>query len=460
MPRELHFNGFEMNTPSHINHGLWTHPGNRRHEYTDIGYWTDTAQLLERGLFDALFLADVVGTYDVYEGSRDAAIERGIQSPNNDPFLVVPAMAAVTDHLGFAVTFTTTYEPPFGNARRFSTLDHITGGRVAWNVVTGYLPDAARNYGLDAQVRHDDRYELAEEFLDVSYKLWEGSWDDDAVVRDRQAKRYSDPSKVHEIGHRGKYFTVDGPHLSEPSPQRTPVIYQAGSSERGRAFAARHAEAVFVGARDVAEARAVVDDVRAQAVANGRGADSVRFLIGIDVVVARTEEEVRAKWAGILEHRDTIGYLVHFGGGSGIDLAAAGAEEYIEYRARGHVESTERSFADHRAREIIDHFDQPDEHPFHVVGTPEQVADRIEELADSIGLDGFNLVQYLSPGTFEDFIELVVPELQRRGRYRTAYRDGETLRERLAGRGARLPAEHPAASYRGAFSATTEAAVR
>ncbi|WP_233121004.1 LLM class flavin-dependent oxidoreductase [Tersicoccus sp. Bi-70] len=336
-----------MNTPSHINHGLWTHPGNRRHEYTDIGYWLDTARLLERGLFDALFLADVVGTYDVYAGSRDPAIERGIQSPNNDPFLVVPAMAAVTEHLGFAVTFTTTYEPPFGNARRSSTLDHLTRGRVAWNVVTGYLPDAARNYGLDAAVRHDDRYDLAEEFLEVSYKLWEGSWEDDAVERDREHRRYSDPAKVHEIG-----------------------------------------------------------------------------------------------------HRDTTGYLVHFGGGTGIDLAAHGAEEYIEYRGLGHVESSERSFADHRTRQIIDHFASPERSSFLVIGSVEQVADRIEAIAEETGVDGFNLIQYLSPGTFEDFIDLVVPELQRRGRYRTAYRPGESLRERLGADGARLPGTHPAAAHR------------
>ena len=168
MSKEIHFNGFEMNTVSHINHGLWVHPDNRRHEYTDIEYWTETAQLLERGLFDAIFLADVVGTYDVYRGSRGPAVERGLQVPNNDPYLLVPAMAAVTRNLGFAVTFSTTYEPPFGNARRLSTLDHLTKGRVAWNVVTGYLPDAARNFGLPAHIKHDDRYDIAEEYLDVS----------------------------------------------------------------------------------------------------------------------------------------------------------------------------------------------------------------------------------------------------------------------------------------------------
>jgi FMN-dependent oxidoreductase (nitrilotriacetate monooxygenase family) len=448
MTKQLHFNGFEMNTPSHINHGLWVHPANRRHEYKDIGYWTDTAKLLERGLFDAIFLADVVGTYNVYQGSRDPAIERGIQSPNNDPFLVVPAMAAVTEHLGFAVTFTTTYEPPFGNARRFSTLDHLTKGRVAWNVVTGYLPDAARNYGLGEQVQHDNRYDVAEEFLEVSYKLWEGSWEDDAVLLDRENRRYTDPAKVHEIGHDGTYFTVDGPHLSEPSLQRTPVIYQAGASDRGKVFAARHAEAIFVGARTLEAAKKVIDDVKDLAEENGRGRDAIRFMIGLDVIVAPTEAEAKAKLDEILSYRDLAGYLVHFGGGSGIDLAAMGADEYIEYKARGHIQSTEAAFANQQARSIIEYYENPTKNPFLVWGTPEQVADRIEEIADATGLDGFNLVQYLSPGTFEDFIELVVPELQKRGRYRTEYRDDETLRERLFDKGARLPEEHPAAKFR------------
>ncbi|MDQ1597894.1 MAG: long-chain alkane monooxygenase [Microbacteriaceae bacterium] len=448
MSQLLHFNGFEMNTPSHINHGLWTHPANRRHEYTDLRYWTDTAKLLERGLFDAIFLADVVGTYNVYQGSRDPAIARGIQSPNNDPFLLVPAMAAVTEHLGFAVTFTTTYEPPFGNARRFSTLDHLTNGRVAWNVVTGYLPDAARNFGLSSQVKHDDRYDLAEEFLEVSYKLWESSWEQDAVVRDRERKLYSDPAKVHQINHEGKFFAVDGPHLSEPSPQRTPVIYQAGASDRGRVFAARHAEAIFVGARTIDQAKKVVTQVKDLAEENGRGRDAIRFLIGLDVIVGRTQAEARAKVDDILQYRDLVGYLVHLGGGSGIDLAAMGAEEYIEYRGRDHIQSAEAAFANKQVRDIVEYYEKPTENPFFVWGTPEQVADRIEQIAEEADLDGFNLVQYLSPGTFEDFIELVVPELQRRGRYRTAYRDGETLRERLFDAGPFAPDAHPAGQAR------------
>src|SRR5919199_946276 len=175
MPKQIHMNAFEMNCVSHITHGLWTHPQNTRQNYKTLKYWTDLAQLLERGLFDAVFIADVLGTYDVYKGSRDTAVREGLQIPNNDPFLVIPAMAVVTEHLGFAATFSTTYEPPFPHARRMSTLDHLTNGRVGWNIVTSYLPNAARNFGLPEEVDHDHRFEIAEEYLDVAYKLWEGS---------------------------------------------------------------------------------------------------------------------------------------------------------------------------------------------------------------------------------------------------------------------------------------------
>jgi FMN-dependent oxidoreductase (nitrilotriacetate monooxygenase family) len=454
--RQLHFNGFEMNTPSHINHGLWVHPENRRHEYTDIDYWTDTARLLERGLFDALFLADVVGTYSTYKGSREPAVRNGLQIPNNDPLLLVPAMATVTRHLGFAVTFSTTYEPPFAHARRMSTLDHLTRGRVAWNVVTGYLPDAALNFGLDAQIGHDDRYAIAEEFLDVVYKLWEGSWDEDAVVLDRERRIYTDPAKVHEIGHRGRYFRVDGPHLSEPSPQRTPVIYQAGTSDQGKDFAARHAEGIFLASRDVAQVAADVADVRRRAEAQGRDPDTLKILIGLDVITATTEEEVAEKVATVNRLRSVEGHLAHFGGGSGIDLSGEDTDAYLQYSGGDHSRSFEAMWSQGPGRkkvgELVEHMSRAENDPFFVAGTPDRVADRIEEIADTTGIDGYNLVQFLSPGTFEDFIDLVVPELQRRGRYRTAYTE-TVLRERLLGPGrARLPQDHPAARYRGAFA--------
>jgi FMN-dependent oxidoreductase (nitrilotriacetate monooxygenase family) len=204
--KRLILNLFEMNCVSHITHGLWRLPGNNRERHNDIDYWLELAQLLESGGFDAVFLADVIGTYDVFRGSADTSIREGLQIPNNDPSLVVPAMAAVTRHLGFGITFSTTYEPPFAWARRLSTLDHLTKGRVGWNIVTSYLPNAARNFGLDGEVEHDTRFEIADEYLDVLYKLWEGSWDDDAIIADRENNVFADPAKIRPVDHDGTYF--------------------------------------------------------------------------------------------------------------------------------------------------------------------------------------------------------------------------------------------------------------
>ncbi|MFC4120943.1 LLM class flavin-dependent oxidoreductase [Nonomuraea zeae] len=451
MSRIIHFNLFEMNCVGHIQHGLWTHPANNRHRYTDLDYWTDLAKLLERGLFDAVFLADVVGAYDRYRGGPETAIREAVQIPANDPLLVVPAMAAVTRHLGFAVTFSTTYEPPFAHARRMSTLDHLTKGRVAWNVVTSYLRSAARNFGLDDEIEHDLRYEIAEEYLEVVYKLWEGSWEDGAVVRDRERHVYTDPDKVHPIDHDGKHFRVAGPHLSEPSPQRTPVIYQAGNSERGKDFAARHAEAIFTGGPSLAAVRDEIADVRRRAAAHGRDPDHVKVFPGASVIVARTQAEVDAKLADLRRHIRPEGFLAQRG--SGIDLAAYEPDELIDdIVARGgdFTERAVRPLAGRglRVRDVLDSVGAIGGGPFFVADTPSRVADEIERWADETGATGFNLMQYLSPGTAEDFIELVVPELQRRGRYRTSYEDA-TLRERLLGPGLhRLPPNHPGAAHR------------
>lgn len=452
MSQLIHVNGFEMATPGHINHGLWAVPGNRRTDYTTLGYWTDLARTLERGLFDAVFLADVVGTYTTYQGSRRAALRSGMQVPNLDPLLIVSAMAAVTDHLGFAVTGTTTYEPPFGFARRLSTLDHLTGGRLAWNIVTGYLPDAARNYGMSEQLKHDDRYEVAEEYLEVIYRLLQESWDDDAVIKDVEQHVYTDPDRVHEIGFEGSHFQVAGPHLSEPSPQRTPVLYQAGTSARGKAFAARHAEGVFLLPRDQAQASEEIADLRQLTVEAGRAADHLKVFIGVEVVTAPTQEEVAAKIALLQQHRDLEGHLVLFSGWSGIDLSGNDTDRYLEYRGGDAMQTFERMWSQGQDRknvgELVEHLSRPENNNLFIVGTPDVVADQIEQLVDRTGADGLNLIQHLSPGTFEDFIEYIVPELQRRGRYRTSYTPDETLRERFFGPGhARPLGDHPASRY-------------
>ena len=211
-PRELRLNAFQMASPGHTWAGLWRHPRDTGSSYNSLDYWVDLARTAERGLFDGVFLADVLGQYDVYGGSADTALARAAQAPSLDPFLVVPAMAQATRHLGFGVTANLTYEHPYPFARRITTLDHLTGGRVGWNIVTGYLESGARGMGQDRARDHDARYEAGEDFLAAAYKLWEGSWADDAVRRDRAGGVFTDPAKVHRIRHDGPYYRVDGRH--------------------------------------------------------------------------------------------------------------------------------------------------------------------------------------------------------------------------------------------------------
>ncbi len=277
MPRQIRLNAFDMNCVGHIQHGMWAHPRDRSMHYTDLDHWVSLAQTLERGLFDGLFLADILGVYDVFHASPDASIRNAVQIPVNDPLLLVPAMAYATRHLGFGVTCNLTYEPPYTFARRMSTLDHLTKGRIGWNIVTGYLDSAARGMGLAEQPEHDSRYDQAEEYMEVVYRLWEGSWEDDAALRDRDTRLYADPSRIHRVQHHGQHYNVDAIHLSEPSPQRTPVLYQAGASERGRAFAARHAECIFVNGQFRHNVREIVADIRARAKDAGR--DPVRHQV-------------------------------------------------------------------------------------------------------------------------------------------------------------------------------------
>ena len=235
---------FDFSGPAHLSAGLWRHPKDRGSEYKNLDYWVEYAQLLEKAGFDGIFFADNIGYHDIYEGSVDAALRDAAQIPTNDPAYLIPAMAAVTKNLGFGVTTSTAYEQPYTVARKYSTLDHLTKGRVGWNVVNSYSNSAARNHSVSKQRDHADRYARAAEFVDACLKLWEGSWEDDAVVQDSATSTYVDPSKVHEIHHEGDSFTIPGIHLCEPSPQRTPVIFQAGGSSRGVALAAATAEAV------------------------------------------------------------------------------------------------------------------------------------------------------------------------------------------------------------------------
>jgi len=447
MAKQIRFNAFQMNAAGHQSPGLWTHPRDTSHRYTQAAHWTELAQLLEAGRFDAIFLADVLGVYDVYQGSMDAALRNGVQVPLNDPLALVPLIAEATQHLGIGVTAALTYEHPYTFARRISTLDHLSGGRIGWNIVTGYLDSAARNLGLNQQLGHDERYDLADEYLDVVYKLWEKSWDDDAVVRDKERGIYTDPAKVHPINHKGRHYQVPGIHLSEPSPQRTPLLFQAGTSPRGTAFAARHAEATFVSGPSIAVVKKYVDDTRVALLKAGRDPGSVLVYSQALIITAPTPDEAQARYQDYLQHVNIEAALALLSGWTWVDFSRTDLDAVIDYvdtdAGRSALASLSTADPSRRwtVREAAQFIGLGGRGPI-LVGAPAQVADQLEHWMDATGIDGFNLAFALAHESMRDVVELIVPELQRRGRYRSDYTEG-TLRHKLHGQGPRLPLTHP-----------------
>ncbi|WP_018390430.1 LLM class flavin-dependent oxidoreductase [Ancylobacter sp. FA202] len=453
MNREILLNAFAMNCVGHQSPGLWRHPRDRSAHYTELSYWLDLARTLERGRFDGIFLADVLGVYDVYGGAPDTALRTAIQVPANDPMLLVPAMASVTEHLGFGITSTLTYEPPFPFARRLSTLDHLTKGRIGWNIVTGYLDSAARAAGRERQVAHDDRYDIADEYMELVYRLWEESWDDDAVRRDRDAGIFTDPAKVRPIRHAGAHYRLDAIHLAEPSPQRTPVLYQAGSSPRGRRFAGRHAECVFVSGPSAAVIAPRVAAIREAARAEGRSPDAIKVFSMMTLILDETDAAAAAKLDEYRAYVSHEGALALMSGWTGVDFSRLPLDAQVRHveseAGRTAMDNITRADTDRvwTVREVAEHVGIGGIGPV-ITGGPQRVADAVEAWVDATGVDGLNLCYVVMPESFETVVDLLVPELARRGRYKTAYQEG-TLREKLFGAGqARLALPHPAATFR------------
>ncbi|GAB84328.1 putative FMNH2-dependent monooxygenase [Gordonia rubripertincta NBRC 101908] len=464
--RKIRFNAFDMNCVAHQSPGLWRHPSDRSWNYNTIDYWVDLARLLETGGFDGLFIADVLGTYDVLSGTDDAAIRQGAQIPVNDPLLLVSAMAHATKNLGFGVTTATGFEHPYPFARRMSTLDHLTRGRVGWNVVTGYLPSGARNMGDDDQLAHDDRYDHADEYLTVLYKLWEGSWERDAVRRDREAGIFADPAKVHHIGHEGKHFKVPGIHLSEPSPQGSPVIYQAGASPRGRRFAAENAEAIFVAAPTKAILRDVVSKIREELVLAGRDPYDAKIYTLLTIITDSTPEAARAKAAEYQSYASEEGALVFMSGWMGIDLASYNIDEPIGNVESNAIQSAVAAFQqasesgeEWRVRDIAAWGGIGGMGPV-LIGSGDEVAEQLQDWVAETDVDGFNVAYAVTPGSFEDIVTHVIPALERRGVYDRGYVPG-TLRHKLFGRGDHLPENHRGSTYRvGGVNSTVDDSIR
>ncbi|RWR27703.1 LLM class flavin-dependent oxidoreductase [Sinirhodobacter populi] len=451
MSAEIRLNAFVVNRPVHQSPGLWRHPRDRSTEYKSLAYWTGLARLLEDSLFDAIFIADGIGPNDSYGGNLDASLRHGSLIPTNDPAPLVSAMAAATRHLCFALTGNLSMEAPWLLARKLSTLDHLTDGRLGWNIVTG--KSAAGMRALGREIRgHDQRYDVADEFLEIVYRLWEQSWEDGSVLWDREAGIFARPEKVHTIRHRGPYFELDAVHLVEPSPQRTPVLFQAGSSDRGRSFAARHAEGVFLAAPGKASAKRIIEDTRRRVEEAGRDPAALKFYPLMTIIVDETEAAARAKLADYARYKSYEGALVAFSGWSGVDVSQLAPEDELDFTLRdtgvtSTLEVFSRSGADRRWRlkDIAEHVGIGGQGPV-VVGSAAQVADELEDWCATTGADGFNLAYVVAPETYADVGRWLVPELQRRGRFKTAYAEG-TYREKLGGP-ARLDLPHPAAGHR------------
>ncbi|KQW65537.1 5,10-methylene tetrahydromethanopterin reductase [Phenylobacterium sp. Root77] len=451
MAREILLNAFAMNCVGHQSQGMWRHPRDKSADYKYTDHWVELARLLERGKFDGLFLADVVGVYDVYGGSPDTALREAVQVPTNDPLLIIPPMAQATENLAFAVTVNLSHEAPLPFARRMSTLDHMTNGRIGWNVVTGYLDSGAKGAGQGKQVAHDIRYDIAEEFVTIQYDFWEGSWEDDAVRKDREAGVFTDPAKVHRVSHDGEYFRVNAVHLCEPSPQRTPVLYQAGTSSKGTAFAARHAECVFVVGHNKSKLAATVANLRALAVEAGRAASDIKIFSLITVITAATDEEAQAKAEDYRQYVSASGALALLAGWTGIDFskpelvgASAAGSNSIQTAAAAFTKggASEHQNLDSVANSVALGGGGPV-----LVGSAKTIADELESWATECDLDGFNLAYALMPETFADIVDHLVPELQHRGLFKKDYAKG-TYREKLFKRGPRLENNHPAARLR------------
>ena len=437
---------FEMMNPSN---GMptWTDPRGRGDDWDRLQYWVDLARTLDVAGFDFLFFADTYG-YATLDGRMPREVAaHGIQFPALDPMLAIPALALQTRDLGFVVTSPTTVERPYATARRFATLDRFTNGRIGWNVVTGSSQATTDElFGVTERLGHDERYDAADAFLDTCLRYWEHSWDEGAEVRDRDRKVYADPGMLHRVEVDGRFQRSRGVFAVPPTPQRTPVLFQAGTSDRGRAYAARNAEAVFIQGQSIPTAAAHVADIRAQAERQGRAAHDVKVVTGMTVTVAPTEAEAHAKRA---EYEALLGLddaAVMFAGITGIDLTGVDPDtrltELRTDQGQTLVDRYAKDDPDVRVRGVLDRFRTRAIRGFQVTGSPERVVDEIEAIVDGAGIDGLMLEPtFGGPGAYRDFIDLVLPILTERGR--AGLPPGPTLRHRFSG-SARLAPTHRA----------------
>ncbi|WNW12375.1 LLM class flavin-dependent oxidoreductase [Pseudomonas sp. DTU_2021_1001937_2_SI_NGA_ILE_001] len=427
--RQLKLGAFLMATGHHV--AAWRHPQVPADAGLDFKHYRHLAQVAEAACFDTLFVADSVAA-----ASGDIA-SRMARSDHFEPLTLLSALAAVTERIGLIATATTTYNEPYHVARKFASLDHLSGGRAGWNLVTSDAAAEAQNFGRDEHVGHAERYSRAKEFHEVVTGLWD-SWADDAFSRDKASGQYYDPAKLHVLDHQGEHFRVKGPLNVARSPQGQPVVVQAGSSEIGRDLAARTAEVVFTAQTSLASAQAFYADLKGRLAAYGRQADSLKIMPGVLIVVDESEALARGKFEAfqdlvepqvgvallgrMLGNFDLSGYPLD-GPLPELPLTDSGQRSrqalLTELAAREHLNLGQlgRRIAGGRGH-------------YSLVGTPTQIADELQNWFENGAADGFNVLVPHLPGGLEDVARLLVPELQRRGLFRTAY-EGTTLREHL-----------------------------
>jgi alkanesulfonate monooxygenase len=417
--------------------GLGYHPAAWRHPDTPPGgnmelrHFVEMAQIAERGLFDMVFLADGVGirAFDEPPGSL-ARLANNVQF---EPLTLLSALAMVTQHVGLAATASTTYNEPYHVARKFASLDHISAGRAAWNVVTSRTDMEARNFGYPESPDYDTRYDRAIEFVEVVRGLWD-SWDDDAFIRDQASGINYDRSKMHVLGHRGPHFSVDGPLNVARTPQGHPVIIQAGASDQGRELAAATADVIYAASLTIEEAKAFYASVKGRMDRYGRSPDALKIMPGLMAIVGRTEAEAREKFDFLQQLIDPVVGLSQLAGSVG-DLSEYDLDGPVpllpewRLRSRGQLMYDLAQRENLSIRQLYMAIAAGNGHR-QVVGTPAQIVDAMEDWFHNDAADGFNLLPQHSPGALRDFVEMVVPEMQRRGLYRMAY-EGGTLRENL-----------------------------
>ncbi len=416
--------------PVGIHTAWWRYPGAYADANFNFAHLKRFAQTLERGKFDAFFMADHLAVLNM----PMAALKRSATVTSFDPMILLPALAAVTDKLGLIATGSTTFEEPYHVARRFASLDHLSNGRAGWNIVTTSNPDAALNFGLDEHMEHDERYRRAREFYDVVTGLWD-SWADDAFKRDVEDGLFFDPERLHVLDHKGKYFSVRGPLNVARPVQGWPVIVQAGASEAGRQLAAETAEVIFASGGALAGAKEFYADVKGRMAKLGRERDDLKVLPGALVVVGETLDEAKAK-------RATLDSLVHPDSGLA-SLSIALGHDASGFDLDGPLPEIPESNASQTGRQRVIERARRDNLTVRQLaqmagaygglsftGTPASIADQMEQWLHEEGCDGFNVMFPYVPGGLDDFVDKVVPELQRRGLFRTEY-EGTTLRDHL-----------------------------